>query len=143
LRQQIGAQPTNGDWDAHHIVSTGFKNRGAPPSQQGAFVCKIEPNDRPNGIYLLGPDLRPGSSAQRNLPDEFRGRAYHPSLHTSDYFEALARQFAPLVNGRSCNNSSARSVISAIGLRLASDDFPSVDYTRERVANADIIADTD
>jgi hypothetical protein len=117
---------------AHHIVAGGATIRHAPTSQALAYACEIEPNEFRNGIWLRGFDLHKkgeGPRKKRYTQDsdgyneldnsDGRSRAYHPTIHSTRYFDNVARDLS------GCTSALARSKLAIIKglLRVNQYDF--------------------
>ncbi len=135
LRTRMGDPPTtSGGWAAHHIVAArGWLNRRADRSQAAAYMCGIDPNGPTNGAWLRGPDLADGTRAWNALrPTQLRERAYHPRIHTTAYFIALANRLEPLVTAwpEDCR-ATMREKLNNITNNLYKNAFPYRPADRE------------
>ena len=99
--------PRPPDTAAHHIVPYGDRRAQRIRDLLGSFNPPIDLNSAANGVFLPS---RPGSTAPG---------AYHPSLHSNDYYDALAQDFDYVEN-----REDAINTLDRIRERLLDGTYP-------------------
>lgn len=99
--------PRPPDTAAHHIVPYGDRRAQRIRDLLGSFNPPIDLNSAANGVFLPS---RPGSTAPG---------AYHPSLHSDDYYNAINRDL-----GRINNRDRAIDILNRIRESLLDGTYP-------------------
>lgn len=125
-------RPSKG-FEAHHIVPGNLQSRSEARILQAiAYSCEnIAPNHFFNGVWLRGSSLAgPNDSGgpkpgYLELGSTGKNRAYHPSLHTNIYLNAVADALRPAVdNNYNCREADVQPRLNAVKNKLKTNDFP-------------------
>ena len=99
--------PRPPDTAAHHIVPYGDYRAQHIRDLLGSFNPPIDLNSAANGVFLPS---RPGSTAPE---------AYHPSLHSNEYYDAINRDL-----GRINDRDEAINTLNRIRESLLDGTYP-------------------